>query len=60
MKSQLIFHFIFSSESQKRPQVRCDNEKIARAVVQQINYARGMYEEMTQAVVEDNKYIEEN
>jgi hypothetical protein len=48
-----FLRFVFSSESQKRPQVRCDNEKIARVVVQQVNYARGMYEEMTQAVIQD-------
>jgi hypothetical protein len=27
---------VSSSESQKRPQVRCDNEKLARIVVQQV------------------------
>ena len=37
----------------KRPTVRCDSEKIARRVSQQINYARTMYEERTQAVMED-------
>jgi len=40
------------ADQQKRPQVRCDNERIARAVVQDINYARNMHEEMTQAVNE--------
>ena len=39
-------------DQQKRPQVRCDNEQIARSVVQDINYARNMHEEMTQAVNE--------
>lgn len=37
----------------KRPQVRCDSVKIARNVSQQINYARTMYEEKTQAVHEN-------
>ncbi len=39
-------------EQRKRPQVRCDSEKIARLVTQQINYARSMFDEMTQAVIE--------
>ncbi len=34
----------------KRPQVRCDSEKVAKTVARQINYARTMYEERTQAV----------
>lgn len=34
-------------------QVRCDSEKTARLVVQQINYARNVFEELTQAVIED-------
>ncbi len=37
----------------KRPQVRCDSERVARTVAQQINYARTMYEERTQAVIDD-------
>ena len=41
-----------AEDQQKRPQVRCDNEQIARSVVQDINYARNMHEEMTQAVNE--------
>lgn len=40
------------ADQQKRPQVRCDSEQTARAVVQDINYARNMHEEMTQAVNE--------
>ena len=40
------------ADQQKRPQVRCDCEQTARTVVQDINYARNMHEEMTQAVNE--------
>ena len=40
------------ADQQKRPQVRCDSEHTARAVVQDINYSRNMHEEMTQAVNE--------
>ena len=42
------------NETRKRPQVRCDNERIARRVTQKINYARNMFDEMTQAVIEGN------
>lgn len=47
------------SSQLKRPQVRCDSEKIARTVSQQINYARTMFEERTQAVKDDAKADEE-
>ena len=50
VRSEGIPHQV--ADQQKRPQVRCDNEQIARAVVQDINYARNMHEEMTQAVNE--------
>lgn len=43
------------SDTHKRPRVRCDSERIARAVTQKINYARGMFDEMTQAVIEGNE-----
>jgi vacuolar protein sorting-associated protein 13D len=42
------------NETRKRPQVRCDNERIARRVTQKINYARNIFDEMTQAVIEGN------
>ena len=42
------------NETRKRPQVRCDNERIARRVTQKINYARNIFDEMTQAVIEAN------
>ena len=42
------------NETRKRPQVRCDNERIARRVTQKINYARNLFDEMTQAVIEGN------
>ena len=42
-----------AEDQQKRPQVRCDSEQMARIVVQHINYARNMHEEMTQAVIEE-------
>jgi vacuolar protein sorting-associated protein 13D len=50
VRSEGVPHQI--ADQQKRPQVRCDSEQIARAVVQDINYARNMHEEMTQAVNE--------
>ena len=40
-----------NSGQTKRPQVRCDTEKIARKVAQQINVAQSVYEERTQAVL---------
>jgi hypothetical protein len=33
--------------------VRCDSDAVARTVSQQINYAKTMYTEKTQAVKED-------
>ena len=42
-------------DQQKRPQVRCDSEKMSRLVVQQINYARNVFEELTQAVMEQEQ-----
>ena len=50
IRSEGVSHQI--ADQQKRPQVRCDSEQIARVVVQHINYARNMHEEMTQAVNE--------
>lgn len=37
----------------KRPQVRCDNGKVATTVSQKINYAKVMFQERIQAVIED-------
>ncbi|TRY62990.1 hypothetical protein TCAL_03981 [Tigriopus californicus] len=37
----------------KRPQVFCASDKLAAAVSQQINYAKVMFEERIQAVIED-------
>lgn len=41
-----------ANDSHTRPQIRCDNERIARIVTQKINYARNVFDEMTQAVIE--------
>ena len=38
------------SSSRKRPQVRCDDERLAQQVCQEINDARELYEEHLQAV----------
>ncbi len=51
--TSFCYLFESSSESQKRPQVRCDIEKVARAVVQKINYAMSIFHEKTQSVIED-------
>ena len=51
IRSEGVLHQI--ADQQKRPQVRCDSEQIARLAVQHINYARNMHEEMTQAVNEE-------
>ncbi|XP_033641822.1 vacuolar protein sorting-associated protein 13D-like isoform X2 [Asterias rubens] len=40
-------------DSKERPKVGCDNERIAKKVSQQINYAKGCYEELKQQVMMD-------
>lgn len=39
-----------------RPQVICENEQVAKRVVQQVNYAKALYEETrhSQIVVNEN------
>lgn len=42
-------------EQRKRPQIRCDEEKVALTVVNLVNYARNMYDETVQAVIEETE-----
>ena len=42
-------------ETHKRPRVRCDTEILSQQVAQKINLALNMFEEMTQAVIENDE-----
>lgn len=47
-----------SAPNRDRPKVVCDNEKIARKVSQQINYAKSCFEELKQEVVSSTSDID--
>ena len=55
-----IRHYIeLTLNNGKRPQIRCDNENVARTVSLKINYAKNMFEELKQALKEEcNNYCD--
>lgn len=48
-----------SMETHKRPRVRCDTQILSQQVAQKINLAIDMFEEMTQAVIDNEEQLKQ-